>query len=240
MFERVSRQRISDEVFLQIQKAITKGELKPGTKLPSEREMSKEFGVSRVAIREALRKLEQLGLITIKLGMDGGAIVSELSHAPVAQLFGLMVELQEETLLELIEVRRIIEVPAAGLAALRRTAEDLERIGEAIDRMRLAAESGWRREFHDLNVFFHIAIVEAARNRVLTIIMKSIEDALQDAFELVPFTKEIVASTVNAHTEILKAIESQNRAVVEELMGIHVLDFEKYLSLKNQSLSGRA
>ncbi|MGH2378065.1 MAG: FadR/GntR family transcriptional regulator, partial [Candidatus Limnocylindria bacterium] len=105
MFTPVRQPRASGEIVVQIERAIFDGELLPGDRLQSERELAEQFSVSRITVRDALRVLEARGLIRVKVGASGGAFVSETNADQVAESISTMVLLKRMSLTELVEAR---------------------------------------------------------------------------------------------------------------------------------------
>ncbi|MCP4718257.1 MAG: FadR family transcriptional regulator, partial [Desulfobacteraceae bacterium] len=126
MFKKAKQSRVFQDVVEQIQDAILSGKLEPGTKLPAERELKDMFNTSRGTLREALRVLEQKGLIEIKLGVTGGAIVKQIDADPIVQSLALLIRSGGVSLDHLAEFRIKIEGSIVELAAQRATPEDIQ------------------------------------------------------------------------------------------------------------------
>src|SRR5215467_7902369 len=120
--------RVSEAIVHRIKKQITEGRLLAGHKLPAEREMARQFKTSRVSVREAYRSLEEVGVLRIRRGADGGAFIAQLDHQPVLRSLALVLGLGGTTHQELTEARMLIEPPIARLAALRARKEDIVRL----------------------------------------------------------------------------------------------------------------
>src|SRR5579883_2803985 len=167
VYQRISAQRLHEGVVQQIVRQVLGGEIKPGMALPSELELSQQFGVSRTVIREAVRVLVAKGLVTAKHG--SGVWVQSEEHwdhlDPLILFEQVRSEKNKRILNEIVEVRRVIEVEVAALAAERRSMDDLRALEEAIDAMRGTLNApdvytSWDVQFHD-------RILVAARNRLL-------------------------------------------------------------------------
>jgi GntR family transcriptional regulator, transcriptional repressor for pyruvate dehydrogenase complex len=151
-----------------LRKQIVRGELREGESLPAEATLTEQFGVSRPTLREAFRVLETEQLITVRRGARGGAAVHAPSAAMVARYAGFYLEHDGTSLADVLEARVAIESQAAGLAAMRRTGADLERLRAAIaeceqfaaDRRRLVLQFS---EFHAL-------VVDVAGNHTLVLV----------------------------------------------------------------------
>ena len=125
MFKKAKQNRVFQDVVEQIQDAIIKGKLKPGARLPAERELKDLFNTSRGTLREALRVLEQKGLIEIKLGVSGGAIVKRIDAEPIVESLALLIRSGEVSIEHLSEFRIKIEGSLVELAAMRATKEEI-------------------------------------------------------------------------------------------------------------------
>src|SRR5205085_5292609 len=132
LFAPIRPTRASSDVIAQIRRAILSGQDRPGDRLPTEREMSQQFGVSRVTVRDALRALEANGLVRVKVGGQGGPYVSEPDIALLSDSIGTHLQLRGTTFQELAEARQALETTAAQLAAIRATAADLAALEAAI------------------------------------------------------------------------------------------------------------
>ncbi|MEU0335894.1 FadR/GntR family transcriptional regulator [Streptomyces sp. NPDC006193] len=151
--------------------AIERGEYALGDKLPSEAELCRTLGVSRPVLREALRALQTMGLTVSRTG-KGTFVVANAVEDPT---FG------DYAASDLLEVRRHVEIPVAGYAALRRTPEDLAHLARLLDRMERETDTtAWVA----MDTLFHLAVAEAAHNPVFRRVIEDIRDALarQSAF----------------------------------------------------------
>ena len=128
MFTQAKQSRVFQDVIYQIEEAILKGKLKAGDRLPAERELKEIFRTSRGTLREALRVLEQKGLIAIKTGANGGPVVKEVTTRQVSESLGLLIRYQKIPLKDLAEFREGVEGIVAGLAAQRAKRRDKEHL----------------------------------------------------------------------------------------------------------------
>jgi DNA-binding FadR family transcriptional regulator len=163
VFKPIEPQKMSLRVVEQIMDHVREGHLKPGDKLPAERIIAEQLGVSRPTVREALSALEIIGLVEIKTGQ--GAFVNAVDwNNKKAEALALLGE--ERSPFEVLEARRIIETDAARLACERASAQEIAEIEEAVQMLRdeLASHGQWSEEADQQ---FHLSIVKAARNSVL-------------------------------------------------------------------------
>ena len=131
MLEPIKRSRLYEDVIKQIMNLIKNGILKPGDQLPTERELSEQLKVSRTSIREALRSMEMAGFLESRVGAGGGTYIKEVTIDSIISPFADMLSIHNVSVLELLEVRLILETEVARLAALRRTEDDLIEIDGA-------------------------------------------------------------------------------------------------------------
>src|SRR5262245_48296712 len=124
MFKTVKLNRAYQDVVDQIQEAIIDGSLKPGSQLPAERDLKEQFGVSRGTLREALRVLEQKGLIEIRTGVAGGSVIREVNSETLSENIGLLIRNCSVSLRDLAEFREGMEGGVAALAAQRITDQE--------------------------------------------------------------------------------------------------------------------
>ena len=132
-FKPIKQLRISEEVAEQLKQSIVSGHFKPGEKLPPERDLAEEFRVSRVAIREGLRKLEHAGFILTRQGATGGAYVTDLNFEYLVNAFLDLFLADKISIPELHHVRLLIEPEVARLAASNITPEYAQQLKEALD-----------------------------------------------------------------------------------------------------------
>src|SRR3954451_13636298 len=134
IFAPVSVARASSAIAEQIRAAILTGRLKAGDRLSPERELAEQFGVSRVTVRDALRSLEAMGLIAVKVGARGGAFVTAPTGSKVAQTMSVMMMMSATTPEDIAEARLIVELGTVTLACARASDEDIAQLRELCER----------------------------------------------------------------------------------------------------------
>ncbi|MFN8215931.1 MAG: FCD domain-containing protein [Solirubrobacterales bacterium] len=223
MLEAVSVPSAADVVVAQLTRAIELGGLLPGDRLPPERELAVQLGVSRVTLRAALAELEEASLLErVRRGSGGGALVIAAPGAAVtdAGRRALRVELGE-----ICELRVGCESVAAELAAARRSEADLAGLRSAIDDLQGEPTQG---RFRAADNAFHLAVADAAGNGRLR---RAIEDARAAMFaplEAVSF-EVVVPSTVAHHQRILAAIAAADPAAARRAMVRHIREAQHEL-----------
>jgi DNA-binding FadR family transcriptional regulator len=238
MFKKTNQPRLFEDLVNQIEGAILDGRLKVGDKLPSQRDLVAMFQTSRGPLREALRVLEQKGLLEIKRGVRGGAVVKHPGTTPVSESLGLLIRHRKITLAELAEFREGLEGNVASIAATRATADDIERMKALLDEAEKDVANGvdaWA-SFCELDNRIHVAIAKAAGNRVYEFVMEMIHDNIQQYYELHPLKdRQFMQENYRDLRDIVTALEKKQGTAVRALMQSHVRRFNRYMS--NQQTS---
>ncbi len=222
----------------QVRSLVVSGELAPDSRLPNEGELATIFGVSRSTVREALRLLASQGLITTTRGVNGGSFVAYPETEHITQYLetslGLLTSVDQVSVDDLIEVRAMLEVPAAGLAAERRTPGDLAHL-----RTMLNKEQGST----DVNTFdkprhFHQALVEAAGNPLLPVLARPLFVTIRMRFVREEAPAEFWHSVASDHEEIYDLVESGDAEAAAERMRAHLASIAStYKRIDRGSLS---
>jgi GntR family transcriptional repressor for pyruvate dehydrogenase complex len=192
--------RASDIAERYIRSLIFSGQLAPGDRLPSERDLAVQLGISRVTLRIALRSLEALGFIGTTLGSKGGSRVND--EASIRAKWEEWIGTHRHLLAEMLEFRRLIDIEIASLAAQRRTSEDIDRM-ERI----LAARPDGGLQLVRSHFSFHDALAKAARNRYLEQAMVSIRDELFVPVEWASTASRVIEME-RLHERMLDAIRA--------------------------------
>lgn len=206
MFKSIKRSRLSDEVANQIKNLISEGELRPGDRLPPERELVKQFGVSRPSLREALNSLVAMGFLEIK--QSKRTFVKSVASGRMEDPLSFLIKTDTQKIFDLIEVRKAMEAWGASQAAQRATEEDIKRLESIIKEMEKAIEEGrdWDREDAD----FHLAIAQATHNMVQIHIMSTIYDLLRESVAKIFTDKPKMRKLFQQHSRIVSAIKSRS------------------------------
>jgi len=220
-----SQGRVSEVIVRRIKDQITKGRLAAGHKLPAEREMARQFKTSRVSVREAYRSLEEIGLLRIRRGADGGAFIVNIDHEPVLRSLALVLGLGKTTHRQLTEARMLIEPPIAQLAALRARKEDIVRLERVLIE---EEEEAANRRFHPTDSQFHRSVADGARNLPLIVLMNALADLTADvASALDPSTRaRHRLKNCRYHRQIFEAVSRRDGAAAYAIMAEHVGDIQ--------------
>ena len=224
--------RPREQVETQIREAIISGLFRQGEKLPSETQLAEKFGVSRTTVREALRSLATSGMIAKVPGVGGGSFVQSIDHhtlsSALADSLVNVMRLGSISRDEVDHLRRILEVPAAMLAAQNRNELDLELLDRILARERSTTIDD--PAVPDLDINFHEVIAEASKNRLLASLVAALHHVIRPASSL-RLSPEIGRSTVLQHRAIIVAIQAQDAETAGQAMEEHL----DYLSSLNTS-----
>jgi len=232
MFQQAKQSKIFQNVVDQIQDAILQGRLKAGSKLPAERELKELFKTSRGTLREALRVLEQKGLITIKTGVKGGAVVEALSTNQVSESLDLLIRYQRVSLRDLAEFREGVEGIVAGLAVERVKGKDIQYLKKLLaDAKTLLDEgaSGWD-AFLRVDNQLHMMLAHIAGNPIYESVLKTIYDNIHRYFDqFLPREEGLLRENYRDLCEIVEAVENGQAAQVRLLVQNHVYRFNRLM-----------
>lgn len=235
MFREAKQNRIFQDVVQQIQDAILEGRLKPGDKLPPEREMKEMFRSSRGTLREALRILEQKGLITIKTGVAGGAVVNSLTTDQISENLDLLIRYQKVSLRDLAEFREGVEGIVAGLAVERAKSEDIQYLKKLLADAKGHLDEGtcdWDNFIHVDNQL-HMALAHIAGNPIYESILKTIYDNIHRYFDQFLTREEgLLRENYQDLCEIVEAVENRQAAQAHLLVQNHVYRFNRLMEEK--------
>lgn len=208
---------LTDRIVTRIEELLAESEIEPGGRLPGERELARLLGVSRPALREAVKVLEARGLLVVRHG-QGMFVTLTAPEAVAARVASL-----ELSLRELFDMRLVLEVPAAAWAAETATAQDLAALAEA-----LAAEERARVEpiafdrLKQLDAAFHLCIVEAAKNRFLRQTLGVLQEMLAAGMETTLKIPGRVAVAGADHRRIFEAIVARDADAARAAIRDHI------------------
>ena len=232
LFDLVERQpRLSDKVASMMLETILSRRLRPGDRLPSERELGEQFGVSRTVIREAVRALVAKGVIEVRSG--SGLRVAAVEASAVRESMSLFLHGATLDYEKVHEVRKMLEVQIAGLAAGRATDEDLVKLTSACEAMEAVIDDVEEASLRDLE--FHRVIASATHNELYLVLMDSIGESL------IEVRRENLGGgsaedTLHLHRRILERIVAHDADGAREAMSEHLDNVEEiWLGLHRQA-----
>ncbi|WP_262702879.1 MULTISPECIES: FadR/GntR family transcriptional regulator [Streptomyces] len=214
----VVRESSVSEVAKRLLDHLSEGHLRPGTRLPAERQLAEALNVARSSVRGALSALDVLGIIEIRPGSGSYVRAGTSEFLPRAINWGLM--LGQRRTHDLVEVRTFMEGMSARLAAERAEPADVDRLEAHLEHMREAGSDVTA--FIDADIAFHLETATIARNSVLSDILHSIRSLLQVWMERAGDIEGTVAGTLKEHAAILQAIRDHDPEAAERAMAEHM------------------
>lgn len=210
-FEQVQPVRLYQRIVQQVEDAIATGRLKPGQRLPSERELVAQFGASRPTVREALRVLESNGLVRSRPGDPNGPEILPFSSHGLAKQMTRLAQVEEMSIAELVAFRMILDGSANLLAARLRTDDELRAIEETLVVMEQAIGVGFE-QFSEADVAFHDAIAAASRNALIQVCNKVVRGVvlslIADKVTRARNSKALMRESLQHHREVWEAIRA--------------------------------
>lgn len=211
---RVSSRKTYEVLADQLRRQILSGELAEGQRLPVEEELTAQFGVARTTLREALRVLESQGLITIRRGRGGGPIVTHPDLGPISHALAASLELQNTTVGDLDEARRLIEPQLAGQLARHHRRLDLAPLEAAVDAAAAAAERDDAVGFALAAAGVHEALVECSGNRTLATLTMLLQHMVRAYYtrNTDRFDRRLMRRAVRGYRKLLDLIRAGDEA----------------------------
>lgn len=214
---------LSVQAAQQIRELIHTGELKRGERLPSERELSERLGVSRTVVREAIKMLRASGYVKVRMGV--GSFVTEDPINILEDQLSYSKDPESKKIADLHQVREVLEPAVAALAAQNATAEDIRKMEAAVQEMEQNLSNGYR--YIEADKLFHIALAEATKNSIFTILLNSIVDLLQEARRLAISTPGSGERSSRYHRRILEAVKNREAEEAFNAMSEHMQQTER-------------
>jgi GntR family transcriptional repressor for pyruvate dehydrogenase complex len=224
---------LTDEAITKLRTMIQSGELPPGSRLPPEHQLAAQMGLSRSGVREAVKVLESARVLDVRRG--DGTYVTSLAPRLLLEGVGFAVELlQGETLLEVMEVRRLLEPAATGLASVRMSESQLAELGDLLEQMRAAVSDP--EKLVQFDIAFHRSVIAATGNETLTSLLDGLSGRTVRARVWRGLVERNVAqATIDEHKAIYLALKARDPSLASAAALIHVNTSETWLQtvLKN-------
>ena len=232
LFTKVASERVSELIVDQIRLLIREGKLQAGDRLPSERDLCEHFGVSRVTVREALRMLEGIGLVDIRVGARGGAFLT----APTGESLGAgisdLLSLSDISAVDVTEARRVLEVGIVPLVCERADERDLADLKAICARSRTALRDG--SYSMDLSVEFHVRVAAASHNSAVTMIIQSFREPLLLSLERSHRQHQMGEKGLAEHVAFVKAVQARDVATATATMRQHLARTARRVGARRQ------
>lgn len=224
MYSPIHSGRLYEQIVAQIEERILNGELRPGDKLPAERELAEQFGVSRTAIREAMKALTQSGLVVIKPGR--GTFVTDSTSMVVRNSIDMLLRASNETgIKDLIEVREILEPEIAALAAVRAGSDDIQSMEEAVRSMDMAMDDP--DTYIEADLDFHLALAQGSNNVLIPALIDTLVELLREHRKRAASVRGGLTRGQQYHKLILEAIIRKDADAARDSMQAHLVQIRK-------------
>jgi DNA-binding FadR family transcriptional regulator len=238
MFQTAKQTKIFQDVVEQIQEAILDGRLKAGDTLPAERELKQMFNISRGTLREALRVLEQKGLIQIKLGVGGGSVVKAVDTDQISESLGLLIRSQKVSLNHLAEFREDVEGIVAANAARTDSKDQIQDLKSLLDDARNCVEQGSsrRNEFIEIDKQIHMNLAQIAGNPIYATILHSIHENIHRYYDrFLSMEERELEENYRDLCNIVRTVEAGNAEDARKFAQEHVQRFNRYMKRREQN-----
>lgn len=232
MFTSAKSNKVSDHIVEQVREAVFEGRLKPGDRLPSEKELIERFQVARGTLREALRSLESLGFVEIRKGASGGAFIREIDIEKVRESFADFLHFKKPSIQDLQEVLLIFEPRIAAKAASVIGPEDLLRLKNHQEACAQAVKHDTADRIRNRWIEFHRIIANSCGNPILAFLLDVIRHLSRAGIDVTrkPYTKKFNQANLKAHQDIYEALVERDPERASELMTRHIIEVEEMLA----------
>jgi len=221
----VKSEKVSDNIISQIRDSILSGQLKPGDRLASEKELISQFGVSKATMREALRVLEVMGLIEIRKGIRGGAFVAEVDMRTTINSIINFLHFKPVSIKEITMLRYLIEPTVARIAATKITGKDIQYLRQVMREHIGEGDSEVSKE-----ISFHRYLARMAENTVLVLTIDFIDNLLRSIKANLKLGPDFYEQVRLAHENILESLIQRDPDAAQIAMSNDLLDVGDYLS----------
>ncbi|HGH5397516.1 TPA: FadR/GntR family transcriptional regulator [Raoultella planticola] len=212
----IRKQNVVNEVFEQFREKLLDGSWAPGSRLPSEAELSGSLNVSRVSVRSAVQRLRDLGIVVTRQG-SGTYINEDFIPQTLNNELRPVMHLSKEEFHDMMVFRQTVEFKCMELAVSKATEEDIAALEQALNRMLINKDD--YKKYSEADFDFHLAIVKASQNKVFYNIMLSIKDIYYYYLEELNRALGITLESVEAHIKVYMAIKNR-----DSITAVHVLD----------------
>ena len=219
----VKKTRVSEEIVAQIYALVRNGDLNPGDRLPAERELALQLGVSRPSVREAMRLLDTKGLVNIRPG--AGTFIAEDDVDVIARSFSSLLEDDTGAARDVFEMRLLLEPHVVSLAAERAGDSDIRRMTQILDAQESEIAAGGTGVEFDTE--FHSTIAAATKNAALVAVMQAISGILSESREDSMLSSDRSELSLQSHRQIVSAIQGRAPQRAEESMRSHIANIDR-------------
>ena len=210
----IEKQNIVNIVYEKLKENISNGTWEPGSKIPSESQLTKIFNVSRVSVRSAVQRLRDLGIVVTYHGR--GTFVSEHIEKTGSNDFKLVMHLSEEEFLDMMTFRQTIEYKCVELAVEKGTDEDFKEIEEALNQMFRYRDD--YKKYSEADFDFHLAIAKASKNKVFYEVIYSIRGLYYNYLEELNRVIGVTLESIEVHLKIFRAIQNRDADTAKDIL----------------------
>ncbi|MGH6656330.1 MAG: FadR/GntR family transcriptional regulator [Actinocrinis sp.] len=239
LYSVVTSNRMSEAIVEQIRGLIRSEQLRPGDRLPSERDLGERMGVSRVTVREAMRVLEAGGLIEIRVGARGGAVVTTPDSTRIGSGLADLISLSPLTATEVTEARQVVELGIIPKVVERATDEDIAELREMVAQHQAALKEGTYGM--PMSAAFHVRVAACTHNSAIEMLVHSFHGpllmSLREAQVVAPL---MGVKGVGEHREFVEAVARRDVERAEEIMRVHLDRTAKRVARTQASRAGGA
>jgi DNA-binding FadR family transcriptional regulator len=242
LFRKAKQSRIFQDVVGQIQGAILDGQIKAGDKLPPERDLGEMLGTSRGTLREALRVLEQKGLIEIRLGVGGGAIVKNPGGKQITESLAMLIRSHKISLRHLAEFREDVEGTVTGMAAECATEDDIRHLKGLLKTAKALWEAGVEQwpEFMRVDEKVHMFMARISGNPIYEFILKTIHDNIHIYYDrYLPWGPKELNENYDDLCQLVAAVAGKEKKRAVRVARQHVRRFNSYMQKKKRNINKR-
>lgn len=230
----------SDQIVDSVKRWVALNHLEPGERLPNERELMDQFECSKGTVREALKSLEVQGLISIRTGPNGGAILKRVPYEKASELLRNFLHFEQPSGPEIYALRTLIEPEIAALATPRLDEQDLETLEKLVRRCEMTPETFEERiEQRIAELDFHVLLAQRCGNPMLSFIGRFVIDMIRDLVifkkSALPEQHEFSCANLDYHKQLMNAFRDRDTAVARQLMHEHMKSAEHF----NRELEGQ-
>jgi GntR family transcriptional regulator, transcriptional repressor for pyruvate dehydrogenase complex len=222
----IERTTLTESAFERLISYVVTGEWKAGDRIPAERELCRQLGIARTSLREALKGMELVGMLDSRVG--DGTFVCARSEFLARPLLWAFTGTDHEELRDIMEARMLLERDVAGLAAERGSAEEIARIGAAVEDMAANVAAG--RSSLDADMAFHLAIAAAAHNSVLQNAVQLLRNLMRQWLHLKLMIPDVPSKVLRQHEAIYTAIRSRDVEAARKAMMEHLASTVRLVS----------
>ncbi|MBE3138625.1 MAG: FadR family transcriptional regulator [Actinobacteria bacterium] len=225
------KKTLVQKIITEIKEALIKGELQPGDKIPTEEQLCNKFSVSRVSVREAIKMLVALGVVTIKPG--NGSYISEGSSPALLEPMVFRLILQRKTSNDLLELRKMLEIGMLEILMEKQNSKDIKKMEESIQNYEKAYFQGITdsKILAKYDLDFHLAFTEATHNPLIIEVAQAIYQLYIFSFSKILYSADSVKISLKIHKKILEGIKAKDIQKTKEVINIMFKRWEE-LSLE--------